>query len=112
MKKVILSLLATLSIMICDGQTTITAIAGTNRWDVAASWDLNRVPLDNDRVVIPVGRTIAIRNPNTVTGTIGVRINLYGTLSFPTNGADKIGLPCNSIIQIYSAGSIISTGGV
>lgn len=108
--KILILAVFTCSISSFLNAAIITANPGTGRWDFTTSWDLGRVPMGGDTIVIPAGRTIEVRNPNTVSGA-AVRLNIYGTLLFPTLGADKLDLPCGSTIQIYSTGLINSTGG-
>lgn len=92
-------------------QTTRTAISNDDI-DKASTWSPSGVPVGGDILNIPSGRIVDVRNPTTIAaGTGGLRINISGTLRFPTNGADKLSMPCGSVIQLYSGGVINSTGG-
>ena len=111
MKKNLFSLLLISCFYFLNGQTTRTAVANGDI-DNASTWSPNGVPVGGDVLNIPSGRIVDVRNPTTIApGTGGLRINITGQLRFPTNGADKLDMPCNSFIQLFSGGQIISTGG-
>jgi hypothetical protein len=93
---------------------TITAIKDGN-WSAKGTWDLHREPGDNDVVVIPSSRTVALKNTPYSKTNISARpqltINIYGTLDFSDKGIDKLYLADGSKIQIYEDGRISTSSG-
>src|SRR3954467_9352881 len=82
----------------------ITAIATTGDWTSISTWDLNRVPQDNDVIIIPAGKTVVI---STVLNYNTVYINIYGILKF---SGGKITVATSSSIYVYSGGKIRGSG--
>lgn len=93
---------------------TITAIKDGS-WSAKGTWDLHREPDDNDVVVIPSNRTVALKNTPYSKTNISARpqltINIYGILDFSDNGIDKLYLASGSQIQIYENGRISTSAG-
>src|SRR5688500_9299570 len=81
--------------------TTITAVVNNGQWDVNSTWNLNRVPQDNDTIVIPVGFTVVV-NQHITLNNIYLLIN--GTLRF-NGGKFTMNNICSILIQ--SGGKII-----
>lgn len=88
-----------------------TAVLNNGRWDQAGTWNPASVPLGGELVTIPGGITVEVRNPTSIAGTNGLYLEIYGILSFSSNGADKLNMPCGSFIQINPCGQIVSSGG-
>ena len=87
----------------------ITAIQNGN-WTAAATWDLNRVPVDGDDITIPAGRTVMFNNTPYPQNNPPARptfiIRISGTLDFSSPGNDKLYLDIGSKILIYPGGKI------
>ena len=87
----------------------ITAVQNGS-WISAATWDLNRVPVDGDNITIPSGRTVMFMNTpypqNNPPARPTLHIRIYGTLDFSSPGNDKLYLDAGSKIQIYPGGKI------
>jgi len=79
---------------------TITAIATSGDWTSNSTWDLNRIPLDNDVIVIPAGKTV---NITTVLNYNTIYISIDGVLKF-TGG--KITMSTSSTVYVYAGGRI------
>jgi hypothetical protein len=97
--KLIYVTLTALFVTLGASAKTIKAIQN-NYWESAGSWDLNRLPQDNDSIVIPAGYTITL--------DVNVQLNnvvlvIYGTLQF-NNG--KLRLDNASQILIEPNGTI------
>jgi hypothetical protein len=90
----------------------ITATANGN-WTSPSTWNLNRVPANNDNVVIPVGRTVFFQNTpyakNDVVARPTLNIDIMGTLDFSNAGNDKLYLGEGSTIEIFGGGLIQTT---
>ena len=82
------------------------AVPTTGNWNNTATWSLNRLPQHADTVVIPVGRTVTIDDIQNYS-TSDIVIKIYGTLEI-LNG--KLWLGVNSIIILYTGGTIVATG--
>jgi len=93
MKHIYLTLIA-FSIALTGSATTIKAIQN-NYWENTASWNLNRLPQDNDSIIIPAGYTITL--------DVNVQLNnivilVYGTLGF-NNGKLRLDNPSQIIVE-------------
>ena len=105
MTKLYAAILLTLIINSASANPVNTAIANGN-WKNNSTWSLNRVPANDDTVVIPGGRTVVIDNlQNLSTSFLYVKIS--GTLKF---SGGKLWLDVNSSIIIYLGGAVIGTG--
>src|SRR3982751_5581866 len=83
---------------------TITAIATSGDWTSNSTWDLNRVPLDNDVIVIPAGKTV---NITTVLNYNTIYISIDGVLKFI---GGKITMSTSSTVYVYAGGRIKGSG--
>lgn len=88
---------------------SITAVQNGN-WLSATTWDLGRVPQDNDVVNIPASRQVYFNgspySKNTPATRPTMNIKVYGILDFSNAGNDKLYLNAGSVVQIFSGGSI------
>ena len=87
----------------------ITAVQ-TGNWSSHSTWDLDRVPTNNDIVIIPSGRTVYLRNTpypkNNLNARPALEIKVYGTFDFSDAGSDKLYLDVGSNIQVFLDGKI------
>ena len=77
---------------------------GTGNWETPATWSCGHSPNTGDNVTIGAGFIVTVNANNLA--NIG-NLDIFGTLMF-TNGS-KINLLANSLVNIYSGGTI--TGG-
>lgn len=75
----------------------ITAITDFGPWSDPASWDLNRVPISTDAVIIPSGKAVGI----TAIGAVGASLSITGQLS-----VSSAGLAISGSIIVNSGGQI------
>jgi hypothetical protein len=75
-------------------------------WNTATNWDLNRIPGNNDIVVIPSGHRVNLTGNNPSSGAFtNMTIRIFGTLALG-NGA-KLTLDANSKIAAASGATEI-----
>jgi hypothetical protein len=82
----------------------ITAIAINGDWTSNSTWDLNRVPQDNDVIIIPAGKTVVI---TTVLNYNTIYFQIYGTLKFL---GGKITMSNSSTIYVNPGARIKGSG--
>jgi len=78
-------------------------------WKTNSSWNLLRSPVSGDTLVIPAGMTVIVNDNLYPSSAPQLYIKVYGTLHFNGGGA-KLNLDINSVIVLYSGGSVTSTG--
>jgi G8 domain-containing protein len=81
-------------------------VISNGNWNNNSSWDLNRMPVNGDTVIIPAGRTITIID-NQNLGASFMYIKVYGTLKL---SGGKLTLNSSSVILVYGGGKITSSG--
>jgi Secretion system C-terminal sorting domain/G8 domain len=114
--KLILSLMLTMAVKISMGQTTIVS-STSGSWSSASTWDLKRIPLDGDIVVINNNTFVTI-NDNIIINNAVLRVQ--GSLT--VNDNKSLRLNGNGVINVVTggrisaenhlAGSMISLAGV
>ncbi len=88
----------------------------TGDWDDPGTWDLNRLPVDGDEIVIDVGNTVIINNiiPGAFQTLDNVSIAIRGVLSLEDPGGflgrAALLLDVNSLLVIENGGEIVGTG--
>ena len=82
---------------------TVISTVGTGNWNNSGTWDLGRVPVNGDEVVIQSSHNVMVTTNENINGIIKV----YGTLTF-ING--KITMDSTSSVQIHALGQIIASG--
>jgi hypothetical protein len=105
MKKLILIAVTTIFFLHANARTIISA-TNNGLWTNASNWSLNRVPANNDSIVIPSGKKITVNNSLAILNN--VRITVQGTLEFINIGI--LFLDVNSDITILSTGKLTGTG--
>lgn len=75
--------------------TTITAITNNGKWATAATWDANRVPQNNDSIVIPANITVKMDKPRSLDNVI---VQVFGTLYFES-GKLNLNNTCRVILE-------------
>lgn len=88
----------------------INATATNGNWTSSSTWDLQRIPVNGDVVIIPSGKTVRLNSDvynNSSTRPI-LRITIYGTLDFECEG--KLNLRCGSSVCTIESGKIPTTG--
>jgi hypothetical protein len=90
--------------------TIITAKAGGGNWNAAGTWNLGRVPICGDTIVIPAGVTVHVAANVSLDagGCAPVTIQVAGRLTF-ANGR-KIRLSAGGCMQISLTGQINPSG--
>jgi len=81
----------------------IMANVDNGQWSANGSWNLNRLPADNDTIVIPVNIKVKYASNDNLKGVVLI---VYGTLEF-TSGK-KLMLNNNSSIIVQAGGMITS----
>ena len=81
----------------------ITATTNNGNWASAATWDANRVPQNNDTIVIPANITVKMDKPRSLDNVI---IRVFGTLQFESG---KLNLNTASRIILENGGRISGT---
>ncbi|HLI92221.1 MAG TPA: G8 domain-containing protein, partial [Puia sp.] len=85
-------------------RTPITATINGGNWSSTSSWNLNRIPKNNDSVIIPAGFTVVFDNSYSLNN---IYIALTGTLNFKQN--NTLALDAASIVDILNGGTLTST---
>ena len=85
----------------------IRFLGNNNSWLSASSWDLNRLPMNGDTVVIPSGKILLIDN-NINAPSASLNLQIFGTLKF--TGNFKLNIGSASTIVIFSGGSLQASG--
>ncbi len=108
MKKLCLSLFSLFAIIIISfAAPVINGITNNGTWTSSGTWNLNRIPVNGDTIVIPAGKTIVVAS-NVNMSSDDVYIKVYGVLKF-TNG--KLRLGENSVVELMAGATITSVGG-
>jgi hypothetical protein len=76
----------------------------SGRWQDNFTWNLGRTPSAGDTVIIPLGRIVIIDSNEDLNA---VYIKVYGVLKLV---GGKLNLSPNSVIRVYSLGTILGTG--
>ncbi len=93
----------------CSSMPTNCSIVAVNNgdWDNPLTWDPQRVPTNEDKVCIPAGKTVTVKNMQytkivscpTTTINPNIAIFICGTLNFDASGTLYLGF--NSLIQVF-----------
>jgi hypothetical protein len=98
---------------------TIWPIINNGNWDDYNTWYGGRVPSNMDIICIPAGMTVKVSG-SPYSGTVcpvnettlpRLFIFVCGTIDFDENPAGKLYLGCQSAIQVWTGGTILSRGG-
>jgi hypothetical protein len=103
MKKIICAAMLLISMYVKAGSCSAN---GTGDWEAPGTWSCGHVPGAGDDETIGAGMIVTVQTNNLA--DIG-NLYIFGTLQF-TNGS-KIDLAANSIVDVYSGGSIIGGNG-
>lgn len=103
-KSYILILLVLASSAISAQRTLNTAIVNGGNWSATSTWSLNRVPQNNDSIVIPAGYTVIFDKSYTLNN---VYITIGGTLNFNQN--KTMALDAASVVNILAGGTLTAT---
>ena len=102
--KTIYTLLAALLITnMIMAAPVITAKVNNGDWSTASTWDLNRVPANNDTIIIPLNMTIRMTKPRSLDSVV---VRVYGTFFFD---GGKLNLSNSSRFILETGGSISGT---
>ena len=85
------------------GAPVITATVNNGSWSTNSTWNLNRVPKDNDTIVIPANLKVTYSANDNLKGVVLI---VYGTLEF--TAGKKLMLNSNSTIIVQAGGMITS----
>ena len=86
---------------------TVQSNSGSG-WSVANNWSPAGVPQNGDEVFIPAGKTITVKGSIYATAA-NIKIYIHGTLDFDPSG--KLNMGTNSVVQLVSSDSRITTNG-
>ncbi len=106
MKKAIIFFLLFMTAQMSQAATITSVLSGN--WTVASTWDLNRVPIAGDIIIIPNPLTVTI--PNFVFAVIQSSssiLEIYGNLALAGNNCD-LQLRTGSLINVHPGGAIIT----
>jgi len=85
-------------------RTLNTAKVNNGNWSTKGTWSLNRIPQNDDSIVIPAGYTVIFDNSESLDN---VYILIAGTLNFDQN--NKLELDVASIVNILGGGTLTAT---
>lgn len=85
------------------GAPVLTATVNNGSWSTNGTWDLNRVPRDNDTIVIPANLKVTYSGNDNLKGVVLI---VWGTLEF--TAGKKLLLNSNSTIIVQTGGIIRS----
>lgn len=102
--KSVLSILITLSMTLGLRANVITAM-GNGDWSNPATWNLARVPADNDTVIIPIGDSVVLSADISLNK---VRLRVFGKFNLVSNA--KLRLDAQSVVIIESGGRLMGNG--
>jgi hypothetical protein len=97
-------------LLVCSSsEAALKTSAGNGLWNNSATWSPSGVPACGDSIVILAAHTVTISDQQNYSGC-GSRMSLHikGTLYFL--GGNKLRLPCNSSVYIYTGGVLTSDG--
>ena len=100
MKKISTLIITLLIAHIMIANPVITATTTNGAWSHASTWNLNRVPADNDTIVIPANITVKMKNPRSLDNVI---IVVSGTLLLD---GGKLNLNNSSRIILEPGGTV------
>ena len=108
MKKLILIVVTILASTFAFSAPVIKLSNPVGIWRLANNWDLNRLPVSGDTIIIPVGK-IAVVDINFNAPSTVFFLKVYGTLLIDGPGSKMI-LGTGSSIIVYSTGMVQGTG--
>ena len=85
-------------------RTLNKAIVNNGDWSSASTWSLNRVPANNDSIVIPAGYTVIFDKTDSLDN---LYIAIGGSLNFNQN--NTLALDAASVVSILSGGTLTAT---
>lgn len=100
MKKLQLFLTALFAIATALAAPKIKGVTNNGAWKTSSTWDLNRIPISADTIIVPANKVLIVSNPQTLGN---VYIQIYGTLLF-SHG--KLTLGDNTQIVVFPCGTI------
>ena len=100
MKKISTLIITLLIAHIMIANPVITATTTNGAWSHASTWNLNRVPENNDTIVIPANITVKMKNPRSLDNVI---IVVSGTLLLD---GGKLNLNNSSRIILEPGGTV------
>lgn len=104
----------TLLLLVCSFPYLIKSATcvstGNGAWSNAAIWSCGHVPACGDSIVIQAAHTVTVTNQQDYSACASPpKLAIYGRLQF--DNGNKLRLPCNSVIYIFSSGSIVPGSG-
>lgn len=93
-------LLAFLLLTLVGFATPIKAIVTNGTWKSASTWDLNRIPVTSDTIIVPANKTLIVDNQQTL-GNVFVQVQ--GILLFKSG---KLTLGSGTEIVVFPGGVI------
>ena len=90
--------------------STIAEVCTTinnGNWNDPSTWDCNRIPANDDVIIILAGYTVTVNCNCGVYSNMDIEI--YGILDFPAG--KKINLAADGFIQVYAGGTVTGENG-
>src|SRR5919199_1745643 len=96
--KPILLLFTVLCFRISSATQIIAVANNSSGWDVPSNWNLNRVPVNNDTVMIPPSMQMDVKGSVYGSPAPNLFLSIAGTLYFDPSGKLDLGLSSTVII--------------
>jgi len=104
MKRLYLFFISLLAISASFAAPKIKGLVNNGIWKHSTTWDLNRIPVTSDTIIVPANKVLVVDNPQTL-GDVYVQV--YGTLRFASG---KLTIGANSEIVVFPGGVITGNG--
>lgn len=102
--------LITLIVLSFNLKAATCVSTGSGDWNNAATWSCGHVPTCGDSIVIQAGHTVTVSTQQDYSGcAVSPKVSVYGKLQF--DNGNKLRLPCNGVIYIFSSGAILPGSG-
>ena len=106
MKNLFLIIFAVLSFQLILASPRIK-VKNNGYWHSNATWDLNRLPSQEDTIIIPADKVVTINDDQVLSGNVYMQI--YGKLIFQNNNS-TLKMGAGSTVLVYSNGQILGGG--
>lgn len=106
MKKFYSLAILILSVSFVFANPVITSKTASGFWRTKGTWNLNRLPKDQDTVVIPANHTVTVDDVENLSSST-LYIKVYGALDLSKG---KLWLNAQSVVVVYAGGSVNGTG--
>lgn len=104
MKNIAITIIALIFTLTVSAAPVITLVQNNGNWNNPGAWNLNRLPMNNDTVNIPLNLTVTI---TTNINLNNLYVKAYGKLKF---SGGKLNLNNSSEIYVFVTGMITGSG--